>query len=64
MTYGYASSGVSIADFIAKSHSNTVSYKYAVSGTTLSNLSTNSYVARMKEIDTSLDFDMFIVQLI
>lgn len=64
VTYGYGSSGYSMADAIRDNHSNTKCYKYAISGTTLVNDSNTSYVARMKnDIDPNMKIDMLIVQL-
>ncbi|MBR5569951.1 MAG: DUF4886 domain-containing protein [Oscillospiraceae bacterium] len=63
VTYGSASGGYSMANAIAEKREGTVCYKYAVSGTTLVNESTNSYVARMEQIDPNLELDMLVVQL-
>ena len=63
VTYGFASDGYSMVDAIEEEHFGAVCYKYAVSGTTLVNESEDSYVARLKQIDTSVDLDMLVVQL-
>lgn len=52
-----------MVDVIAQERKDTICYKYAVSGTTLVNESDNSYVARLQQIDTSLDLGMLVVQL-
>ncbi len=62
VTYGYGSLGVSFADFLQKTDSITT-VKEAVSGTTLADLKSNSYVARMKKIDKALKADVFVCQL-
>ena len=63
-----------MADEIAANHSAT-SYKYTISGTTLADCKTasslptdgngshGSYVERLKQLDTSRKYDLFIVQL-
>lgn len=63
VTYGSATGGYSMVDVIAQERKDTICYKYAVSGTTLVNESDNSYVARLQQIDTSLDLGMLVVQL-
>lgn len=75
VTYGQAAQGYSMADEIAAKHSATTSYKYAISGTTLADCKTvnslptdgngshGSYVERLKQLDTSKKYDLFIVQL-
>lgn len=76
VTYGQGASGYSMADVIAENHPDTVSYKYAISGTTLADYSGNdaamptdtdgfhgSYVSRMEQLDKDADYDLFIVQL-
>ena len=52
-----------MADVIAEDWPDTTCYKYAVSGTTLVNEATNSYVARLQQIHKSLALDLLIVQL-
>ncbi|GAA6377549.1 hypothetical protein I230019B6_29100 [Firmicutes bacterium i23-0019-B6] len=75
VTYGQAAQGYSMADEIAANHSATTSYKYTISGTTLADCKTasslptdgngshGSYVERLKQLDTSRKYDLFIVQL-
>lgn len=75
VTYGQAAEGYSMADEIAANHPATVSYKYAISGTTLADCKSSSavptdgegshgsYVGRLKQLDTEKDYDLFIVQL-
>lgn len=53
----------SMADAIADRHAATVCEKCAIGGTTLVNTGTDSYVARMKTIDTNRKPDLFVVQL-
>ncbi len=62
VTYGMASMGQSMADFIAKRNDCTC-IKEAVSGTTLADLDKKSYVARLKNFDTQRRIDGFICQL-
>jgi lysophospholipase L1-like esterase len=62
VTYGYASMGISFADFLQKSDGiNAI--KEAVSGTTLVDVKDNSYVSRMKTIDKNTNADAFVCQL-
>lgn len=61
VTYGSASSGVSFADYIGKRDGCTV-IKSAVSGTTLVESGINSYVSRLKKLDTE-KVDLFVCQL-
>ena len=62
VTFGYASKRESMVDFIAKRNGcNCI--KEAVSGTTLADLKRNSYVRRLKKLDSSLKLDGFICQL-
>ena len=62
VTYGSASNGVTFVEYIDK-RNNSVSEKYAVSGTTLSSMQSNSYVERLQAIDTNKSFDIFVCQL-
>ncbi len=62
VTYGYGSLGVSFADFLEKSDG-IISIKEAVSGTTLVDEKSNSYVSRLKTIDTNIKADAFVCQL-
>ena len=64
VTYGASAEGYSMADVIEEDHANTTCLKYAISGTTLANIDSGSYVARMKsDIDPELDMDLMVVQL-
>lgn len=62
ITVGSASLGVSFADGLAKRLRFSM-VKEAVSGTTLSNINPESYVARLLSIPESASFDLAIVQL-
>lgn len=62
VTLGSASLEVSMADYIAVLDQCEV-YKEAVSGTTLVDNGSNSYVARLKSVDTAQQFDAVICQL-
>ncbi len=62
VTFGYGSLGVSFADFLEKTDGITA-VKEAVSGTTLVDVKTNSYVSRMKKIDKNIKADAFVCQL-
>ncbi len=62
VTFGYGSLGVSFADFLEKTDGIT-SVKEAVSGTTLVDSNSNSYVSRMKKIDKNINADAFVCQL-
>ena len=62
VTFGYGSLGVSFADFLEKSDGITA-VKEAVSGTTLVDVKSNSYISRMKKIDKNIIADAFICQL-
>ena len=62
ITYGSAAQGISFVEYICKR--NSCEYvKEAVSGTTLVDSDSSSYVSRMKTIDKNQHFDLFIVQL-
>ena len=61
VTYGSASGGVSFADYIGKRDGCKV-IKSAVSGTTLVESGINSYVSRLKKLDTE-KVDLFVCQL-
>ena len=63
VTYGMHSGGYSMADAIADNHAATVSYKYGMSSTTLVNGNSDSYVARLMEIDPDLASNLVIIQL-
>ncbi len=62
VTYGYGSFGVSFADFLEKTDGIYV-VKEAVSGTTLVDVKSNSYVSRLKTIDKSIEASAFVCQL-
>jgi lysophospholipase L1-like esterase len=63
VTYGQQAQGYSMADYLEESHPALKSYKYTVSGTTLVDDSSTSYVSRMKQIPTDIRPDFFIIQL-
>ena len=62
VTFGFGSRGVSFAEFLEKSDGITA-VKEAVSGTTLVDFKSNSYVSRMKKIDKNIKADAFVCQL-
>ncbi len=62
VTKGACSLEVSMADYIEKLDGCNVT-KEAVSGTTLAALKENSYVGRLKKIDTSIAVDLLVCQL-
>ncbi|MBQ4603792.1 MAG: SGNH/GDSL hydrolase family protein [Clostridia bacterium] len=62
VTFGYGSLGVSFTDFLEKTDGITA-VKEAVSGTTLVDIKSNSYVSRMKKIDKNIKADAFVCQL-
>ncbi len=62
VTAGYGSLGVSFADFLEKTDGITA-VKEAVSGTTLVDVKSSSYVSRMKTIDKNIKADAFVCQL-
>lgn len=60
--YGAESGGVAIGEYLsARLGFNMM--KETVSGTTLSDIGDTSYISRMKKLDTSVPFDLFICQL-
>jgi len=61
VTYGSAANGESFADMLAEYGCNVV--KEAVSGTTLVDDGPDSYVSRMKTMDSSIKADLFVCQL-
>lgn len=63
VTYGLMANGYSMADAIEENHSAVKCYKHAISGTTLVNENSTSYVERMKQIDLDQKLDLFVVQL-
>ena len=62
ITYGYASGGVAFGEIINKISGNSFA-KEAVSGTTLVNNGSDSYVQRLKKLDFSQKPDFLVVQL-
>ncbi len=62
VTAGYGSLGVSFADYLEKTDG-IIAFKEAVSGTTLVDVKSNSYVSRMKKIDKNIKADAFVCQL-
>ncbi len=62
VTFGYGSLGVSFVEFL-KEADGIIPIKEAVSGTTLADIKSNSYVARLKTINKSIKADAFICQL-
>lgn len=62
VTYGSAANGVSFADFLEK-EDGIISVKEAVSGTTLVDGDSSSYVSRMKTINKIIKADAFVCQL-
>ena len=62
VTYGSAANGVSFVEQLAEKCGCSV-VKEAVSGTTLVDNGPDSYVARMKTMDTSAKADLFVCQL-
>ena len=62
VTFGYGSLGVSFADYLEKTDG-IIAVKEAVSGTTLVDVKSNSYVSRMKTIDKNIQADAFVCQL-
>ena len=62
VTYGATSYGESFVDYLEKKDG-IIPVKEAVSGTTLVDSGENSYVSRLKTIDTDIKADAFICQL-
>ena len=62
ITYGSAAEGTSFVEYISK-RNNCEYVKEAVSGTTLVDSDSSSYVSRMKMMDKNQHFDLFVVQL-
>ncbi len=62
VTKGYGSLGDSFVDFLEKADG-IKAVKEAVSGTTLVDVKSNSYVSRLKTIDKTLKADAFVCQL-
>ena len=64
VTYGAKAEGYSMADAIAENHPGTTCLKYTISGTTLADNGSSSYVDRLKkDIDPSRPLDLMVVQL-
>ena len=62
VTVGAAAQGVSFADYIGVRNGCTIT-KEAVSGTTLVDSDLDSYISRLKKIDTEMAADLFVCQL-
>ncbi len=62
VTYGYGSLGESFVEFLEEADG-IIPVKEAVSGTTLADIKDNSYVSRLKTIDTKINADAFVCQL-
>lgn len=62
VTYGYRDSGISFANYMAEK-CGLIMIKEAVPGTTLADVAENSYVSRLKRIDTAQSLDLAICQL-
>ncbi len=62
VTYGSAAGSVSFADIMAERCGINM-IKEAVAGTTLADINENSYVSRLKKLDSSVKVDLVICQL-
>lgn len=62
VTFGYSSLGVSFVEYLEKSDG-IIPVKEAVSGTTLADIKSSSYVSRLKTIDKTIKADAFVCQL-
>ena len=62
VTYGSASGGISFADFMAE-ECNLTMVKEALSGTTLADVDSSSYVSRLKRVNKKIKPALVIVQL-
>lgn len=62
VTYGSASGGISVVDFLAERNGFAFT-KEAVSGTTLVDTGENSYISRLKKLDPSIPADLLVCQL-
>ncbi|MFH0992984.1 MAG: SGNH/GDSL hydrolase family protein [bacterium] len=62
VTYGCEPEGISFVEFLCR-HSGCIGVKAAVSGTTLADISDQSYVSRLKKVDRQVRPDAIIVQL-
>lgn len=65
VTFGtaVAEGDYSMVDVVAEEHPGVTCLKYAVSGTTLADMSSSSYVSRIKAIDPQIIPDLVVVQL-
>ena len=62
LVYGAGNDGVSLADYVAQRNDQTIT-KEAVKGSSLVDSGDNGYIARLKKMDTSVDYDAFIVEM-
>ena len=62
VTYGSASMGISFADYIS-ARNRCIITKKAVSGTTLVDEGSDSYITRLEKLDTKITMDMLVCQL-
>ena len=62
VTEGFASMGISFVDYLAR-RDGILAVKEAVSGTTLVDMGPDSYISRMKRLDPTMPFDLFVCQL-
>lgn len=62
VTYGSAAGGVSFVEILAEKCGFRF-VKEAVSGTTLADINEKSYVARLKQLDSKMHFDLLVCQL-
>ena len=62
VTFGYGSFGESFVEYLEK-EDGIIPIKEAVSGTTLADINKNSYISRLKKLNTDIKADAFICQL-
>ena len=62
LVYGAGNDGVSLADYVAQRNDQTIT-KEAVKGSSLVESGDDGYIARLKKMDTSVDYDAFIVEM-
>lgn len=62
LTYGFAARGESFVDYL-QAQDGIVAVKEAVSGTTMADIDSHSYISRLKKLDQDMEFDLFICQL-
>lgn len=62
VTFGYGSLGTSFVEYLEEADG-IIPVKEAVSGTTLADIKKNSYVSRLKTVDTAITADAFVCQL-